>query len=278
MTALWTVYLVSLRTVLSRAKTAWEILSKGLFAVERKKTLRHSKISTGSKCSMNKYIVVMIILLSGDISLNPGPEVNQNTQMEECSYHGTGMGDFLRCRGIKIFHQNIRGLISHKDALVEFLTRRESEQMHIIGVSETHLKGSILDGQLEIQGYKLQRKDRNTGEGGGVAVYIKDALCWHRRYDLETNSIECIWIELSINKSRPILLGNIYRPPDTSLHLPENFKEKLETMLERNNSEEKETLLLGDMNCDFLKESSNNPLKHVIASQGFVQNVIAPRE
>ena len=107
-------------------------------------------------------------------------------------------------------------------------------------------------------------------------MYIKDTLCWHRRYDLETHDIECIWIELSINKSRPILLGNIYRPPDTSFYLPEDFNEKLETMLERINCEEKETLLLGDMNCDFLKKTSNNPLKHVLSSQGFVQNVKDP--
>ena len=134
-----------------------------------------------------------------------------------------------------------------------------------------------LDGELEIPGYGLQGKDRLTGEGGGVAVYIKDTLCWHRRQDLETDDIECIWIELSFNnKSRPILLGNIYRPPDTSLFLPRDFDEKFETMLEKIDGEEKETLLLGDMNCDFLKKASNNLLKHVLSSQGFVQNVKNP--
>lgn len=30
------------------------------------------------------------------------------------------------------------------------------------------------------------------------------------------------------------------------------------------------------MNCDFLKKASNNPLKHVLSSQGFVQNVKNP--
>ena len=127
---------------------------------------------------------------------------------------------------------------------MEFLSRFESDKIHIFGVSESHLsKDSDLDGELEIPGYKLQRKDRLTGESGGVAVYIKDTLCWHRRHDLETDDIECIWIELSINnKSRPILLGNIYRPPDTSLYLPRDFNEEFEKMLEKINAEEKETL------------------------------------
>ena len=233
--------------------TAWEMLSKGLFAVERRKILRHSRISTGNQCLLSKYVVAMIILLSGDISLNPGPRMFQNIQNEDGSHHSLGMDKLLRCRGIKVFHQNIRGLISHKDTLVEFLSRFENDQIHIFGVSETHLsKVSNLDGEIEIPGYKLQRKDRLTGEGGGVAVFIKDTLCWHRRHDLETDDIECIWIELSINKFRPILLGNIYRPPDTSLYLPRDFNDKFETMLEKINAEEKETLLLGDMNCDFL--------------------------
>ena len=76
-----------------------------------------------------------------------------------------------------------------------------------------------------------------------------------------------------MSKSRPIPLGNIYRPPSTSLFLQEDFNDKLETMLERVNCEEKEALLLGDMNCDFLSKVSNNPLKHVLSSQGFVQKV-----
>ena len=111
---------------------------------------------------------------------------------------------------------------------MEFLSRFESNQIHILDISETDLlKDSVLDGELDIPGYKLQRKDRHTGEGGAVAVYMKNTLSWHRRHDLETDDIECIWIELSINnKSRPILLGNIYRLPNTSLHLLGDFNEK----------------------------------------------------
>ena len=90
------------------------------------------------------------------------------------------------------------------------------------------------------------------------------------------NDIEFIRIKLSMNKSRPILLGNIYRLPNTSLYLPGDFDDKLDIMLERINCEEKDTLLLGDLNCDILTNVSNNPLKHVPSSQGFVQNVKDP--
>ena len=41
----------------------------GLFAVKRRKILRHSTILNGNQCSLNKYTVAIISLLSRDISL-----------------------------------------------------------------------------------------------------------------------------------------------------------------------------------------------------------------
>ena len=83
--------------------TAWEILSKGLFAVERRKILRYSRISTGNQCLLSKYVVAIIILLGGDTSLNSGPRMNQNVQNENGSHHSLGMDKLLRYRGIKVF-------------------------------------------------------------------------------------------------------------------------------------------------------------------------------
>ena len=62
---------------------------------------------------------------------------------------------------------------------MEFLSQFESNRIHILGISETHLlKDLVLDGELNILGYKLQRKDCHTGEGSGVAVYMKNTLSW----------------------------------------------------------------------------------------------------
>ena len=205
---------------------------------------------------------------SGDISLNPGPSHNPGSIKD--------LQDLTRSRGLKILLQNIYGLPAHKASLEELLSRQGCEQAHIIGISETHLNKHILDGEIEMEGFHTQRKDRPSGKGGGIVVYVTETLTSHRRFDLEADGIECIWSEVLFNKSRPLLMGHVYRPPDTSDYLPEDFNEKFETMLEKVCCEEKEALLLGDFNCDHKKERNNRPLKSIISRSGFSQMLTSP--
>ena len=104
----------------------------------------------------------MIILLSGDISLNPGPNNNPGSIKD--------LQDFTRSRSLKILYQNICGLPAHKASLEEFLGCQGCEQAHIIGISETHLNKHIRDGEIEMEGFNTQRKDRPSVKGGGIAI------------------------------------------------------------------------------------------------------------
>ena len=63
---------------------------------------------------------------------------------------------------------------------------------------------------------------------------------------MEVNGIECLWIELLIKRSRSILPGIIYRPPDTSKYLDKDFEAKCEDMLNMVPSEDKEVIMTGD--------------------------------
>lgn len=49
-------------------------------------------------------------------------------------------------------------------------------------------------------GFQFIHKDRQNGEGGGVAMYLSDDIKWKRRFDLENEEIECIWVEIEIFK------------------------------------------------------------------------------
>ena len=93
---------------------------------------------------------------------------------------------------------------------------------------------------------------------------------------MEADGIECILMEVLFKKSKPLLVGQVYRPPNTSDYLPEDFNEKFETMLEKVCCEEKEALLLGDLNCDYKKEQNNRPLKSIASRSGFSQMVTSP--
>ena len=93
------------------------------------------------------------------------------------------MDELLNKRGLKIFHQNIRGLLLKKNGVEEFLS--SFPKIDMLGLSETHLNGSVSEEELKINGFQYVRKDRTLGPAGGVGVYIKQGLSWHRRYDPE---------------------------------------------------------------------------------------------
>ena len=56
-----------------------------------------------------------------------------------------------------------------------------------------------------------------------MAVYLKKNINWSRRFDLENESIENIWIEINVSESKNVLIAVYYRPPNTSRFSPKNF-------------------------------------------------------
>ena len=75
------------------------------------------------------------------------------------------------------------------------------------------------------------RKDQTLGPAGGVGVHIKQRSPWQRRYDLEVDGVECLWIEILLLKCKGFLVGNIYRLPDGSKYLGKDSDLKLDDML-----------------------------------------------
>ena len=73
-----------------------------------------------------------------------------------------------------------------------------------------------------------------------------------RRYDLESKSIEGIWLEILITKSKNILFGSLSCPPISSQFISADFNAILEDTLGIAATENKEILLVGDPNASFL--------------------------
>ncbi|CAC5371646.1 unnamed protein product [Mytilus coruscus] len=63
---------------------------------------------------------------------------------------------------------------------------------------------------------------------------------------LEKDDIESIWVEIIFDHQKPILLGNIYRPPNSNA----KWITKFESMLTNVDIEDKEKIILGDFNID----------------------------
>ena len=150
------------------------------------------------------------------------------------------------------------------------------KNIHIFGITESHTTSSVNDGELSIDGYNMIRKDRSTGIGGGVICYIRDDLKWQRRNDLEQPGIECIWIELYLKNSKSILIAIIYKPPDSSKHLDKKFTEKLDSVISISTNENKESLIIGDINCDYLVPNDHKEIKDIFKFNGFKQVIKDP--
>jgi hypothetical protein len=94
----------------------------------------------------------------------------------------------LKKRGIKIFHQNVRGLFSNIAFVAELL--RSFPAIDLLTLSETHISNESERALLELPGYTFISHHRKTGKGGGVGAYIADRIVWEQRGDLENENIE----------------------------------------------------------------------------------------
>ena len=101
-----------------------------------------------------QHSIQFLLLLSGDIETCPGPSFSE----------------FRKMRGMKIIHQNIRGLfhnISHFSAVLE-----KYNNIDIITLSETHIRLHDNIELFSIPGYRFISKPRLNGFGGGVGMDV----------------------------------------------------------------------------------------------------------
>jgi hypothetical protein len=105
----------------------------------------------------NKLHLFLCILLAGDIATNPGPSIIPNTNV--C---------LLNSNTDMVMHCNCRSLLPKVD---ELRAAMKSVKPSFIATTETWLNNGISNTEVDINGYCVERHDRNS-RGGGVAIYI----------------------------------------------------------------------------------------------------------
>ena len=113
-----------------------------------------------------------------------------------------------------------------------------------MGFGETRLDESILDNDVEIENNTLYRKDRNLN-GGGVVAYVKHSsgLISKIHNDLTCNKLELLTSEIKHTNCKPIIV--MFGTMHVISTLFENVLQRVET-------ENKDIVLIGDVNCDIL--------------------------
>ena len=138
----------------------------------------------------------LILLLSGNIDLNPGP-----TQISET-------WSVFKKRGLHFVHLNKNSLPSKIEELRQIAKITNSA---VIGLSEIKLDKTIFDSEISIPNYSLIKKDRNRKDGG-VACYIRSDICVNSPNYL-SDEIENISFDLLLPKTKPISIVIAYKSP-----------------------------------------------------------------
>ena len=175
------------------------------------------------------------------------------------------IADIKNSKGIHIAHFNVRSLMNKWDV---FKSQFGDSNIHIMGLSETWLNDKIPSNILKLaDDYVLLRNDRNWRQnnstqikkGGGVGIFIKSKLNFcessFKHLNCSTEDIEIQWIGIKQPHSKPIIIGNLYRPPQGNI---DNFIQKLEMQLADFNLDRVEMFLMGDFNIDFFDKNSSN--------------------
>ena len=76
---------------------------------------------------------------------------------------------------------------------------------NIFGITESRLDSRISDQDINVPNYCVSRRDSIVIGQTGIAVYIHNSIAdiTHRRQDLESDLVDCIWLELKPNTNAP---------------------------------------------------------------------------
>ena len=130
---------------------------------------------------------------------------------------------------LHVGHLNICHLRNKVLELGLFLT--QSSPYHIFGVSESWLNDSVSDDAVSISGYSVFRRDAKLPGQTGLTVYVHHTVLpfTRRRYDLDSNDVECMWFEIKDHqKSPPVLVSFVYRNPASTFIWYDHFLHMLD--------------------------------------------------
>jgi hypothetical protein len=132
--------------------------------------------------------------------------------------------------------------------------------LDILTISETWLHTNIEAKLTSLRGYNLIRHDRKVLQingqaktGGGLGVYYKDKLqietTKYHNLNISNKYIEIQWVAIKRPHTKPILIGNVYRPPDGNpIEAVEQLHNRMEQII---NINKYELLLIGDFNLNY---------------------------
>ena len=124
--------------------------------------------------------------------------------------------------------------------------------VHLFRISESRLDARIADNLIFINDYTVLRRDIDWPLHTGLALCVYKPIenSVRRWLEPKIEATERSWIEITYSKTKPLLVGYVYRNPASPQGLHDDFINMMDKVTESNAN----ILLLGDFNIVVLKQ------------------------
>ncbi|KAI8483732.1 hypothetical protein Bbelb_385240 [Branchiostoma belcheri] len=143
---------------------------------------------------------------------------------------------------------DLRQSVRNKTA--ELATVVDTYKPDIVAGTESWLNQNIASSEIFPSNYIAHRKDRQTGQGGGVFQANRDDLIVTHRPDLDTDC-EVLWTQTQLAGRKPLIIGTYYRPPSDQGNSLDELDRSIGKMGAKINSDN--VIILGDFNTPGIK-------------------------
>ena len=177
-----------------------------------------------------------------------------------------------------IAHLNIASLDLHIDELRLTISRLK-HKFNVLGISEHKIKtqpGKSLV-NIAIPGYHKFIFTPTSTSHGGTGLYIRNDIDFAPRDDLKLSSDgdhEASFVEIKLNNKKDLVIGCIYRHPTSKISINQFTDDYLEPILSKIALENKECIIMGDLNINILKINNNTAYDHLFNT--FLSNNYSP--
>ena len=157
-----------------------------------------------------------------------------------------------------------------------------SHKFSVIGLAETNTDSEngnlyqIIDYSSCYQSrFFCKTKNKPKSKGSGLCLYIHNSMNFSKidKLSICSESIESLFVTIT-NTSDPIVVGVIYRPPNSPLS---EFNLEYEKILSQLDG--KKSYVLGDFNVDLLQNSfslDQDKFQEIIYTSGFIPSISIP--
>ena len=155
---------------------------------------------------------------------------------------------WLKKGGFKIGFLNACSLLNKMSDVPRILSN-SNNLFHVFGFSETRFTDdNVSDKVIAVPGYTpLNRPAKNKLETGIIA-HVHQSVSHKRLDNFDRFDIECIWIEIRLKGTKPILVGYVYRNPAERTEWIDRF----DMMLEDISNQYTDIIIMGDFNINLL--------------------------